>query len=149
MYISQTTNEYSINDPLISELDEAFKAWAFFLNNAIGMFAFTLALACLGTKTPAINGLLACIIVGFVRYQGRHIFPKKIVELRAAAKSDPKAQILLVGLTQKYMSSKTALTDYTVFVIGFVLLLFVTFSPGIMYFYPSIRAYIGTMGYFF
>jgi hypothetical protein len=117
----EPTTEYAINDQLISELDEAFKGWAFFLNNAIGMFAFTLALACLGTKTPAINAFLAFVVVFCVRHQGRHHFPQKILDLRAAAKTEPKARILLAGLTQKYMSNKTAITDYTVFVIGFLL----------------------------
>jgi hypothetical protein len=113
------------------------------------MFAFTLALACLGTKTPAINAFLAFVVVCCVRNQGRHHFPQKIFDLSAAAKTDPKARVLLAGLSQEYMSNKTAITGYTIFVIGLLLLMFVMVSPLIMLMFPSIRAYIGTTGYFF
>jgi hypothetical protein len=142
-------NEYAINDQLIFELDEAFKEWAFFLNNAIGILAFTLALACLGTKTPAINALLAFVVVCSVRHQGHHHFPQKIVDLRAVAKNDPKASILLAGVSQKYFSNKVMITKHPIFVMGFGLLMFVTLSPLIMYIFPFIRDYIGVKNYFF
>jgi hypothetical protein len=141
--------EYAITDEYIAELDATFKTWTEFLNGIIGIFSFTFALACLGTKAPAINALMAIVIIFYMRDQGKDKFPQKILALRVAAKTDPKASVLLSGLNQKYFSNKVMITKHPIFVMGFGLLMFVTLSPLIIYIFPFIRDYIGVKDYFF
>ncbi|MBF4218218.1 hypothetical protein C5616_23950, partial [Vibrio anguillarum] len=60
---------YTIDEEYLERVEKQFKKWAMFLNNAIGILAFTLALACLGTNVPWLNACFSVLIVGYVWFQ--------------------------------------------------------------------------------
>ncbi len=135
---------YEITDELLEELREQFKLWATFLNTGIGLLSFTFAIACLGTKTPWLNALLSMIVIMLIRVQGTHYFPQKIRELRKAAKVDNKAKILYKGLESEFLNTKVLLTKYPIFLIGYIFLCFVIFSPLLIKAIPSLALYVGS-----
>lgn len=137
-------SDFSISDEYMSELREQFEKWADFLNTAIGLLSFSFALACLGTKTPALNAWLALLVVGFVRYKGSHIFPGEILRLRKAAKTDQKARVVLVGLSKEFLGFKALVTGYPIFLIGALLLMLIAASSWLITPLPFLKAYIGT-----
>lgn len=133
----------SVNDEYLSELREQFEKWADFLNITFGLVSFTLALTCLGTRTPALNAWLSIVVVGFIRYKGNHIFPAEIGRLRKAAKDDQSARVVLNGLSNEFLSLKTAVTKYPVFIIGYLLLTIIAASPWLTPVLPFLQQYIG------
>lgn len=137
-------SEIVVNDEYINELREQFKKWADFLNMGFGLVSFTLALACLGTKTPVLNAWLSLVIVAFIRYKGSHVFPVEILRLRKAAKTEKSARIVLDGLQKEFMSMKTMVVDYPVFMLGYILLAIIAGSPGLIPLFPYLKAYVGT-----
>jgi hypothetical protein len=135
-------DEISVNNEYINELREQFKKWADFLNMGFGFVSFSLALACLGTKTPVLNAWLSLAVVAFIRYKGSHIFPSEILRLRKAAKTDQSARVVLHGLSKEFMSLKAMITDYPIFLLGYVLLAVIAASPWLIPMFPFLRAYI-------
>jgi len=133
----ELTNEY------IEQISEQFKLWANFLNTGIGLLSFTLAIACMGTESPTINAVLSLIVIFFVRVSGSQYFPHEIQRLRAKAKSDEKAKIILLGLEQKYFGFTTNFTMYPMFVFGLLFLIAVSLSTSIARFFPWWGAYVG------
>ena len=81
-----------ISDEYLEELHRGFEKWAQFLNMGFGLVAFTLSLACLGTKMPAVNAWLSIVVLIFIRYKGSHFVPTEILDLRKRAKTDEKAK---------------------------------------------------------
>lgn len=138
------TSEFVLSDEYLEDIERQFKRWAEFLNSAIGILAFTLALASLGTKMPWLSAVLSIVVVTFVRVGGSHIFPNEIDRLRKAAKNDPKAKVLLAGLTQKHLGISVLMLKYPVFLIGTLLLFSVAVSPIIVDSFPSLAAFYGT-----
>jgi len=136
-------SEITITDDYINELREQFKKWADFLNMGFGLVSFTLALTCLGTKTPVLNAWLSLVVVGFIRYKGSHIFPAEIIRLRKASKLDQNARIVLNGLSKEFMSVKALVVGYPVFLLGYVLLCITAASPWLVPFVPILEAYVG------
>ena len=135
-------NDIIITDEYLDDLRQQFKRWADFLNTAIGVFSFSLALACLGTKSPVFNAWLSLLVVTLMRYKGSHIFPAEIVRLRKAAKTDTKAKVALDGLSSEFMSIRTIITDTPVFLIGALLLMLIAASPFLNL--SFLQTYIGT-----
>ena len=133
----ELTNEY------IEQVSEQFKLWANFLNTGIGLLSFTLAIACMGTESPTINAVLSLIVIFLVRISGSQYFPHEIQQLRAKAKSDEKAKIILLGLEQKYFGFKTNFTMYPMFVFGLLFLIAVSLSTSISKILPWWGTYIG------
>ncbi|AMG02443.1 MULTISPECIES: hypothetical protein [Vibrio] len=133
----ELTNEY------IEQVSEQFKLWANFLNTGIGLLSFTLAIACMGTESPTINAVLSLIVIFFVRISGSQYFPHEIQQLRAKAKSDEKAKIILMGLEQKYFGFKTNFTMYPMFVFGLFFLIAVSMSTSIAKILPWWGTYVG------
>ncbi|ENM5903744.1 hypothetical protein DX885_003885 [Vibrio mimicus] len=133
----ELTNEY------IEQVSEQFKLWANFLNTGIGLLSFTLAIACMGTESPTINAVLSLIVIFFVRISGSQYFPHEIQQLRAKAKSDEKAKIILLGLEQKYFGFKTNFTMYPMFVFGLFSLIAVSMSTSIAKILPWWGTYVG------
>lgn len=133
----ELTNEY------IEQVSEQFKLWANFLNTGIGLLSFTLAIACMGTESPTINAVLSLIVIFFVRISGSQYFPHEIQQLRAKAKSDEKAKIILLGLEQKYFGFKTNFTMYPMFVFGLFFLIAVSMSTSIAKILPWWGTYVG------
>jgi hypothetical protein len=136
-------DEISVNSEYLSGLREQFQRWADFLNTAFGLLSFTLALACLGTKAPALNAWLSLVVVSFVRYKGRSLFPAEILRLRQLAKSDAAARVVLTGLSKEFLSVKALIISYPVFLIGYVLLTLVAFSPALKVAAPWLAVYVG------
>ncbi|WP_157281882.1 hypothetical protein [Pelomonas sp. Root1237] len=133
----------TITDEYLTELRERFEKWADFLNMGFGLVAFTFALACLGTKTPVVNAWFSIAVLSFVRYKGSHLFPAEILRLRKLAKVDEKARVLLKGLESEFLSVKTAVTTYPIFLIGYVLLGAIAFSPVLSKVIPGLGTYVG------
>ncbi|EIN5961877.1 hypothetical protein [Vibrio cholerae] len=133
----ELTNEY------IEQVSEQFKLWANFLNTGIGLLSFTLAIACMGTESPTINAVLSLIVIFFVRISGSQYFPHEIQQLRAKAKSDEKAKIILLGLEKKYFGFKTNFTMYPMFVFGLFFLIAVSMSTSIAKILPWWGTYVG------
>lgn len=136
-------NEIKITDEYLNSISEQFKKWADFLNMSFGLISFTLALTCLGTKCPAINAWLCLIVVTFIRIKGSNIFPEEILRLREASKTDEKSRILYQGLSNEFLGIKALLKNYTVFLLGVVLLSVIAFSPLLITVLPPLKSYIG------
>lgn len=134
---------FNITDEYLAEVRERFEKWADFLNMSFGLVAFTLALACLGTKMPALNAWFSLAVLAVVRFKGRHLFPAEIIRLRKLAKTDEKARVLLRGLESEFLSLKTAITVYPIFLLGYVLLAVIAFSPVLSVAFPWLGAYVG------
>lgn len=137
-------SEILVTDEYINELRDQFKKWADFLNMAFGFVSFSLALACLGTKTPVLNAWLSLAVVAFIRYKGSHIFPSEILRLRKAAKTDKTTRVVLDGLQQEFMSLKAMIVDYPLFLLGYILLAVIAGSPGLIPIFPLLQVYVGT-----
>lgn len=135
--------EITINDEYINELRDQFKKWADFLNMGFGLASFTLALTCLGTKTPVLNAWLSLVVVAFIRYKGSHIFPAEIIRLRKASKLDQNARIVLNGLNKEFMSVKAMILGYPIFLLGYVLLCIIAVSPWLLPILPILGTYVG------
>ena len=138
-----TEEKYTITDEFLDEIREQFKLWATFLNTGIGLLSFTLAIACLGTNIPWVNALLSMLIIVCIRVQGKHYFPSKVKDLRKRAKEDEKAKVLLKGLESEFLSFKTLITGYPIFLIGFLFLFLVIFSPFLVNIIPTLGGYFG------
>lgn len=136
-------SEFVLSDEYLEDIERQFKAWAEFLNSVIGILAFTLALASLGTKLSWLSASLSLVIVIFVRAGGSHIFPREIERLRKESKHDPKAEVLLTGLSQKHLRISVLMLKYPVFLIGTFLLLSVVFSPLLVAVFPRLSAFFG------
>ena len=121
-------NDYKIDDDLINEVRDQFRIWALFLNNGIGLLAFTFGLACLGTTTPWISGSFSLIMITLIRWQGKRYFPSRINKLRREAKTNRKAKILLNGLESKFLGIKSLFLEYPIFLFGFFFLSVITFG---------------------
>ena len=121
--------EYAITETFLEKVEEQFTVWALFLNNAIGILAFTLNLACLGTNTPWINACFSIFILYYVWRQGNKHFPETIVILRDKAKIDKKAKLLLSALNAEHFSFRKVIKRYPVYLVGFVLLVVTAGSP--------------------
>lgn len=136
-------SEIVVTDEYINELREQFKKWADFLNVGFGLVSFTLALACLGTKTPVLNAWFSLAVMAFIRHKGGHVFPSEILRLREAAKTDKSARIVLDGLQTEFMSMKAMIVDYPVFLLGYLLLAVIAGSPGLIPLFPFLKQYVG------
>jgi hypothetical protein len=135
--------EILVTDDYINELREQFKKWAEFLNMGFGLVSFSLALTCLGTSTPVLNAWFSIAVVTFIRYKGSHIFPSEILRLRKIAKADQSSRVVLDGLQKEFLSVKTMLIEYPVFLLGYLLLAMIAGSPGLIPVFPSLRIYVG------
>jgi hypothetical protein len=142
--------DIKIDDHYVAELGRQFARWKIFLNGGIGLVAFSLALSCLGTKTPVLNAWLSMAVLVCIRIYGKDQFPAEVTRLRKEAKHDPKAAIVLHGVLHRFMGMKTLILGYTVLLIGYLLLVFVMFSWAIAYRFPSlapiVHAYVGSQG---
>ncbi|MCG6350424.1 hypothetical protein [Vibrio fluvialis] len=120
---------YTIDEEYLDLIEKQFKKWAVFLNNAIGILAFTLSLACLGTNVPWLNACFSVLIVSYVWLQGRNHFPEEIEKLRKASKDDKQAKLVLKALLSEHLNWKTMFITYPVYWLGYVLLLVTALSP--------------------
>lgn len=137
-------SEILVTDEYINKLREQFKKWADFLNIGFGFVSFSLALACLGTKTPVLNAWFSLAVVTFIRYNGSHIFPSEILRLRKFAKTDQSARVVLDGLQKEFMSLKAMIVGYPIFLLGYILLAVIAGSPRLIPIFPFLQIYVGT-----
>lgn len=66
----------------IWKLKKDFEKWKNFLNKKIGVFAFLLGLACLGTNYPQWYALVCLCLMGWYMQDALKNFPKSIKSLR-------------------------------------------------------------------
>ncbi|WP_062270525.1 hypothetical protein [Endozoicomonas arenosclerae] len=130
-----------INGLDLNAIIDEIEQWLTFLNTVIGMLSFTLALACLGTNTPAINAFFSFIIVILAVEQEKRSLLGKTRKLRAAAKDNEKADIILKGIEQKYLSIPKLIFKSPIYLMGFGLLLCVIISPFVFNEYPYLTEY--------
>ncbi|WP_214649157.1 hypothetical protein, partial [Vibrio anguillarum] len=136
---------YTIDEEYLERVEKQFKKWAMFLNNAIGILAFTLALACLGTNVPWLNACFSVLIVGYVWFQGKNNFPEEIDKLRKEAKDDKQAKLVVKALVSEHLNWKTMFTKYPVYLLGYVFLLITACSP---IFHKALTQAFGTADFF-
>lgn len=132
-----------LSDEYLENIAAQFEKWAEFLNSAIGLLAFTLGLASLGTKIPWISATLSMFIVFLVRAGGGHVFPSEIERLRRASKSDKKADVIVKGLIEKHLNANVLILKYPVFLLGMLFLFSVAASPLLVLIAPFLATYYG------
>ncbi len=143
--------EYVINEEYLDLVEKQFKQWAKFLNNAIGILAFTFALACLGTNVPWLNACFSVLIVGYVWHQGKNNFPEEIEKLRKEAKNNKEvkgnkqAKLVVKALVSEHLNWKTLITKYPVYLLGYIFLLTTACSP---IFYKALVQLFGSADFF-
>ncbi|MCW8349283.1 hypothetical protein MD535_25200 [Vibrio sp. ZSDZ65] len=120
---------YSLNSQYTKKVEKQFEKWAEFLNGVVGILAFTLGLASLGTPTPSVSAIFSTVIVIYVWNRGKHHFPKEIDNLRKAAKSDGEAELLLRGLLSKHFGILSLIKKYPAYLVGYLFLLSIVISP--------------------
>ena len=136
-------NKVELTDKYVAQLDSQFELWANYLNIGIGLLAFTLAVACLGTESPVINAWLSIVVLSLLRFNGNKFFPEEIKKLRLQSKEDQAAKIVLDGLDKRYFGFKTNFSKYPVFTLGFLMLIAVAFSYQIAKVFPVWGSYVG------
>lgn len=117
-----------ITDEYLEKLRQQFSQWKTFLNMGTGFVSFTLALACLGTHTPALNATFSMAVVVCIRIYGAGLFPEEITRLRQQAKQDLKAKIVLNGILKEFMGVRSLVLGYSIFLMGYLLLAFIMVS---------------------
>ena len=132
-----------ISEENMERLESEFEVWANFLNTGLGLLAFTLALASLGTNSPSINAGLSFIVVFLVRIQGSRHFPAEFQRVKQLAKTDRRYKIWLDGLDKEYFGFKTNFTRYPLFLFGFLFLFCVMLTASIGKLFPFWALYVG------
>lgn len=133
-----------VTDEYLADITSQFEIWASYLNTGVGLVAFTFALACLGTASPAINAWLSIIVISLTYRSGRKFFPAEINNLRSLAKNDKKYAILLNGLMEEHLGFKTNFTKYPLFLFGYLFLFLIAFSGFIKNYSSIFSSYVGT-----
>ena len=120
-----------------------FKHWSDFLNNAIGLVSFSLALGCLGTHRPATNACLSFLFVMSIRIAGKDIYPAPMCRLQQAAKKHPELKKDVYAQQSKHMSTTRMFNANLPFLFGYVFLMFVMFSHIFYLEVPVMRPILG------
>lgn len=124
-------------------IEDEFAIWRSFLNNVIGVAAFTLGLACLGTHSPSTNAFISLIFVSLMRWQGSNAVPPTLLRLRELAKDNPDFKYMVDSLVDDQLSWRKLLTKYCVFAAGFLFLCIVAISAPLKHFLPILNNYFG------
>jgi hypothetical protein len=67
--------------------EQAEKKWSTFLNATLGILGYPLGLACLTTKTPSFNALLALLFLLTLWFTGRRYVPKHFLQKKKPGSS--------------------------------------------------------------
>jgi hypothetical protein len=137
-------------DKLINETDKQVEEWALFLNNVIGILAFTLGLASLGTSTASFNALISLAFLSLVWFQGKHKFSENIANLRKKLKeskeadhSHEKLKVILSGFEKRYFGAKALLTQFPIYVFGMLFLIILISGKLFAPYSPLLSSYLG------
>ena len=98
------------------------EVWKTFLNNIIGIFAFSISIGCLGTSNPK---LYACISLAFavlLIFMGRKSFPETIKKLREKKDKTEVEKLFLIGLEKDNFGFAAAITRYGTYFWGLAFL---------------------------
>jgi hypothetical protein len=119
-----------LKPPSLNEraIKAGFKRWSEFLNNAIGLVSFSLALGCLGTHRPATNAFLSFLFVMSIRIAGKDIYPASMRRLQQAAKKRPELKTDVLIQQKKHMPYIRMFNANLPFLFGYVFLFLVMFS---------------------
>ncbi|WP_290502732.1 hypothetical protein [Alcanivorax sp.] len=115
-----------------------FENWQSFLNNTIGVLAFTLGLASLGTHSPDFNAALSVAFLLTVSYSARQLFPTTYKKLRDKKNKSEEEEIVFKGLTKHHFS----IHKYAVYTLGYSFLVFIATSPHWETIFPALTSYI-------
>ena len=111
-------SEFRLTKVELERLNTEFQRWHFFLNNGVGLLAFSFALAVQGTVYRNFNAILALIVVFLVANYGRDLFPASFQNLRDKKLRTARENLLLAGITK----TKLRLRDALVYWVGFLYL---------------------------
>lgn len=123
-------------------LTAGFKRWSEFLNTAIGLVSFSLALGCLGTHRPSTNALLCLLFVTGIRVAGKDLYPASMRRLQQAAKKDPELKKTIYAVQKKHMPYTRMFTANLPFLVGYLFLMLVMVSHLIYLRTPSARPFL-------
>jgi len=135
------SNNVNPIEKTVKEMEAQFKEWQFFLNNGIGILAFTLALGCLGTHAPSLNALLSFIFLSAIYCLGRKNFSQLYKELRNKKSKTTVEKVFYAGATKHFLGYQKILASYTVFFIGYLFLAFVMFGNLLNKYFPALGGY--------
>jgi hypothetical protein len=123
-------------------LDNEFKAWEDFLNNVIGVLAFTLAMASIGTNSPSTNAFISMLFLLILMGNRRSLFPAILVMLRAKENRTRTEEESRKSIERGRLGLKAFLRRYSVYVAGWLFLVFVVSLHRLSDFWPSISLYV-------
>ncbi len=105
-----------------------FDIWKKLLNK-IGIFAFTIAMACLlsGNRYVHLVATLTLVVVFIWLWSCQNQFPSFVTRLRKKRDKNVNEKITLRGIEGTYFDLKNILLNFHIFGIGLVSLVFVAF----------------------
>lgn len=122
----------------LDSIRHEFETWQSFLNNTIGVLAFTLGLASLGTHSPSFNAALSIAFLLSVSYSARQIFPNTYKKIRDKKNKSEEEEIFFKGLTKHHFS----IHKYAVYALGYSYLVFIATSSHWVTIFPALTSYI-------
>jgi len=136
-------NEIRPTQKTVKEMEVQFRVWAYFLNNVIGLFAFTLGLGCLGTHSPSLNALFSFILLCAVYSLGWDKFSRIYKELRDKKEKTTLEKVFYAGATKHFLGFRAMLAHYIVFFMGISFLVFIMLSSTLA------ERFLGLKNYFY
>lgn len=118
-------SEIKLTKKTLKEMETQFQEWEYFLNNIIGILAFSFAISCLGTHYPSLNAFISFIFLSTIYYFGRGKFSQLYKQLRDKKEKTTIEKIFYEGATRHFLGVKKLLLRYTVFLLGYIFLSFV------------------------
>jgi len=129
-------------DKSVKQMESEFKEWEFFLNNGIGILAFSFALGSLGTNSPSVNAFISFLFLSLIYLFGRNKFSKVYKDLRNKKDKTIVEKVMHEGAKKIFLSGKALLLRYPIFLMGYLFLAFVIFSNSLVQQCPIFKAYI-------
>lgn len=96
--------------------------WKTFLNNIIGIFAFSISIGCLGTSNPKLYAYISLAFAGLLIFMGRKSFPATIKKLREKKDKTEVEKLFLIGLEKDNFGFKAVITRYGTYFWGLAFL---------------------------
>ena len=108
--------------------DELFKPWRYFLNNVVGVLAFSLGMASLGTDSPSTNATISMLFLFILIFNKRRLFPPQLIMLRTKDNRTQTEEDCRRSIEKKQIGLSSLFKLYTVYASGWAFLIFVAAS---------------------
>lgn len=108
----------------LSAIEAEYAKWKEICNGVVGVIAFTLAVASLGTPCPSVWAWASSVFVVLLMGHMQVHFPKIIRALRESELAELD-QLVLQGIEKKYFNLRAAVTSFNVYLFGWIFLVFV------------------------